>query len=156
MVPHPQDYEILKYSSNMWVNRELCPWPPSTQERNTHRMKRVAPSAHMSTAILPSPPIKTSGAGGEREREGGREGGREGKEGEYEREGGKGVTMCVVILSPRYPGVLLHISAVSRLPRKHPNPPSESLTCLPSGASSSRFSGYGRGSTTVHRLTEDR
>ena len=80
MVPHPQDYEILKYSGNMWVNRELCPWPPSTQERNTHRMKRVAPSAHMSAVILPSPPIKTSGAGGEREGEGGREG----KEGEYE------------------------------------------------------------------------
>ena len=103
-------------------------------------MKRVAPSAHMSAAILPLLPINTSGAGGE---------GGERKRG-YEKEGGKEVTMCVVILAPRYPGVLLHMLAVSRLPRKHPNPPSESLTCLPSGASSRRFSGCGRGDSTVH------
>ena len=52
-----------------------------------------------------------------------------------------------LVLSPRYSGVLLHISAVSCLPRKHPNPPPESLTCLPSVASS-RFSVYGGGDTT--------
>ena len=126
-------------------------------------MKRVAPSAHMSAAILPSSPINTSGARGGRgsdkerseeekeEREGGKRGRKEREEregGKRGREGSKYYKCCVyLVLSPRYSGVLLHISAVSRLPRKHPNPPSESLTCLPSVASS-RFSVYEGGETT--------